>query len=156
MNDVRIGRRVFLVETGSLAAATISSIGVVLARLPTRIVIDHVGRLPQPAGVNYSAYRTIRTLMDQGRPWIKLLRAYLNTKLDPPDYADATRMAQAFAQAAPARMVWGSGWPYRGEREMPGDAGLFDLLIEWAPNETVRQRIVVGNPEALYGFPKSA
>jgi predicted TIM-barrel fold metal-dependent hydrolase len=39
---------------------------------------------------------------------------------------------------------------------MPDDVRLFDLLTEWTPNETVRQRILVGNPEALYGFPKSA
>lgn len=128
----------------------------VLARLPTRIVIDHLGRLPQPAGVGHPAHRTIRTLLDQGRTWLKLSGAYLNTELGPPDYADATKVAQAFVQAAPERTVWGSDWPHRGEKEMPDDATLFDLLSEWAPNETVRHRILVENPEALYGFTKSA
>jgi predicted TIM-barrel fold metal-dependent hydrolase len=38
----------------------------------------------------------------------------------------------------------------------PNDALLFDLLTEWAPDEATRNRILVQNPEALYGFGKSA
>jgi predicted TIM-barrel fold metal-dependent hydrolase len=123
--------------------------------LPTPIVIDHLGRLPQPAGVDHAAYRTIRKLIDQGRTWVKLSGVYLNTKLGPPSYADATKVAQAFAKAAPERMVWGSDWPHRGQKEMPDDAALFDLVAEWAPDETVRRRILVENPEELYGFSRS-
>ena len=29
---------------------------------------------------------------------------------------------------------------------------LFDLLLLWAPDEPTRNRILVSNPEALYGF----
>jgi hypothetical protein len=39
---------------------------------------------------------------------------------------------------------------------LPGDALLFDLLATWAPNEATRHRILVENPETLYGFSKSA
>jgi D-galactarolactone isomerase len=37
---------------------------------------------------------------------------------------------------------------------LPNDALLFDLLAVWAPDEAVRRRILVENPEALYGFAK--
>jgi predicted TIM-barrel fold metal-dependent hydrolase len=30
---------------------------------------------------------------------------------------------------------------------------LLDLLIEWSPEEATRERILVDNPAALYGFP---
>jgi D-galactarolactone isomerase len=36
----------------------------------------------------------------------------------------------------------------------PNDAMLFDLLADWAPSETIRNRILVENPETLYGFTK--
>jgi D-galactarolactone isomerase len=36
----------------------------------------------------------------------------------------------------------------------PNDAVLFDLLTAWAPNERERNRILVDNPQTLYGFPK--
>jgi D-galactarolactone isomerase len=32
------------------------------------------------------------------------------------------------------------------------DAHLLDLLIEWAPEEVTRRRILTANPAALYGF----
>jgi D-galactarolactone isomerase len=35
---------------------------------------------------------------------------------------------------------------------MPDDANLLDLLLEWAPDENVRRRILVDNPAELYGF----
>jgi D-galactarolactone isomerase len=32
---------------------------------------------------------------------------------------------------------------------------LFDQLAQWAPEERIRNRILVDNPAALYGFPKA-
>jgi D-galactarolactone isomerase len=29
---------------------------------------------------------------------------------------------------------------------------LFDLLLDWAPDEQTRRRILVDNPQTLYGF----
>ena len=70
-------------------------------------------------------------------------------------YADVNKVGQAYVQAAPERMVWGSNWPHPNETNKPDDAMLFDLLTQWAPKEATRHRILVENPEALYGFEKS-
>jgi D-galactarolactone isomerase len=35
---------------------------------------------------------------------------------------------------------------------MPDDADLLDLLLDWAPDETTRKKILVDNPAQLYGF----
>jgi predicted TIM-barrel fold metal-dependent hydrolase len=35
---------------------------------------------------------------------------------------------------------------------MPADGDLLNLLADWAPDEVVRQRILVDNPAVLYGF----
>ena len=95
--------------------------------------------------------------VDKGRTWVKLSGAYADTKVGPPTYADSTAVAQAYVKAAPERLVWGSDWPHPGEREnKPDDAVLFDLLLDWAPDETVRHRILVENPATLYDYPKSA
>jgi predicted TIM-barrel fold metal-dependent hydrolase len=126
----------------------------VLSRLPTPLVIDHLGRLPPDRGVEHRAYPVIRKLLDRGNTWVKLSGAYLNTASGPPAYADASKVAQAYATAVPERMVWGSDWPHRGEKHMPDDAALFDLLATWAPDEAMRRRILVENPSALYGFPQ--
>jgi D-galactarolactone isomerase len=138
-------------------APTIMSIMDILNRVPSPIVFDHLAHLPQPAGINDPLFGRVRALIDKGRTWIKLSGAYQDTKIGPPTYADATAVASAYAKAAPERMVWGSDWPHPSERQVkPDDALLFDLLADWAPDEAVRNRILVQNAEALYGFPKSA
>jgi predicted TIM-barrel fold metal-dependent hydrolase len=122
-----------------------------LRRLPGTVVFDHLARPPQPAGIDHVSHRIVRELLDKGDTWVKLSCAYINTRIGPP-YPDATRIAQAFVNAAPERVVWGSDWPHPSVVEKPDDALLFDLLAAWAPDETTRNRILVENPEVLYGF----
>src|ERR1700730_1774824 len=124
-------------------------------RFPTPLVFDHLGHLPEPDGVNHPAFSVIRRLIDKDRAWVKISGAYIDTKIGPPTYADSTRVAQAYVKAAPERVVWGSDWPHPnlGPTEKPNDELLFDLLTEWAPNNVDRHRILVENPESLYGFP---
>jgi predicted TIM-barrel fold metal-dependent hydrolase len=124
-----------------------------LQRLPSPIVIDHMGRLPPAVGLAHPAYQVMLELIDKSRTWVKLGGAYLNTRIGPPGYADATKIAQAYVKAAPQRLVWGSDWPHPSEKDnKPDDALLFDLLADWAADEKTRNRILVTNPEALYGF----
>jgi len=124
-------------------------------RLPSVIVFDHMGHIPQPMGMKHPAYPLIRKLIDKGRTWVKLSVTYDNTKDGPPTYADVNKVAQAYVQAAPERMVWGSNWPHPNETNKPDDAMLFDLLTQWAPREATRHRILVENPAILYDFAKS-
>jgi predicted TIM-barrel fold metal-dependent hydrolase len=142
----------------NLEGAQIAERADLLRRLPSSIVFDHMGHPTLPAGIEHASYAVMRGLIDQGRTWIKLSGAYSNSKLGPPLYPEASKIAQAFVKAAPERMVWGSDWPHPGEQSkppLPDDALLFDLLATWAPDETTRNRILVVNPEALYGFAKT-
>jgi len=81
---------------------------------------------------------------------------YDSSKVGPPTYADVNKVGEAYVKAAPERMVWGSNWPHPSESTKPDDAVLLDLLAQWAPSEATRQRILVDNPEMLYGFAKFA
>ena len=121
-----------------------------LARLPGTIVFDHLGRLS--SGVADPAFGVIRRMLDKGNTWMKLSGAYMFD--GPPRYAKAAPIAQAYIKAASERMVWGSDWPHPTEQDKPDDAVLFDLVSDWAPDETTCRRILVDNPAALYGFPK--
>jgi predicted TIM-barrel fold metal-dependent hydrolase len=129
-----------------------------LRRLPSQTVFDHLGHPALPAGIAHPSHTILRGLLDRGRTWIKLSGAYSNSKIGPPDYPEATKIAQAFVNAAPERLVWGSDWPHPSEQNgtLPDDALLFDLLAVWAHEESTRRRILVENPEILYGFAKSA
>lgn len=63
-------------------------------------------------------------------------------------------LASELARVAPERTLWASNWPHPGQtdRQVRDDALLLDLLLDWAPNEATRRRILVDNPAELYGF----
>ena len=128
-------------------------IAAIVERLPGTLVIDHMGRVPQPAGVDHAAFKLVRRLLEGGRTWVKLSGAYLDTKTGAPAYEDVSRVARELVRLAPHRMVWGSDWPHPTERvAKPDDAGLFDLLHAWCGDEQTCRRILVDNPGVLYGF----
>ena len=126
-----------------------------LKRLPAQLVFDGITRFTDLAGINHPACAIIASLLEQSRAWLKITGAHSTRR--PPDYSVTVGIAKHFVRIAPERMVWGSGWPhtgYKGKNE-PDDAVVFDLLSEWAPDESVRNKILVSNPEQLYGFPRS-
>jgi predicted TIM-barrel fold metal-dependent hydrolase len=123
----------------------------VIARLPCTIVIDHLGRVPVD-GDQSEVLDMVKRLIDSGRAWVKLSGAYLETRIGAPTYADVQPIARALILYAPDRCVWGSDWPHPTEQKKPDDAALLDLLTEWSTNDETRHRILVDNPETLYGF----
>ncbi len=138
-----------------ISADQIIAVEDLLTKFPAVIAIDHMARIPEPAGVNHPAYAVVRRLIDKGRTWVKLSLAGGDSKVGPPAYTDVVKLAQAYVQAAPERMVWGTNWPHPNETTKPDDAMIFDLLSEYAPDEATRHRILVENPAVLYGFAKS-
>jgi D-galactarolactone isomerase len=135
-------------------AVKIMEIKDIFDRVPTPIVFDHLAYIPQPAGAADPLFPVIIALIDKGETWVKLSGAYADTKVGPPTYADTSAVARAYVKAAPERLVWGSNWPHPSEKVKPDDSLLLDLLLDWAPEEAVRTRILTQNPEELYAFPK--
>ncbi len=123
-----------------------------LRRLPCPIVFDHMAMLVMPAGTRHPAFAVVRELLVARRAWAKISGAYHISKSGPPDYADAAAVAGPFIDAAPDRLVWGTDWPHPSAAVKPDDAAVFDLLPTWTDAATLH-RILVKNPEALYGFP---
>ena len=122
-----------------------------IRQLPGRFVIDHVGRLADAAS---PALDVMLRLLDTGRCWIKLSAPYECSRSGPPDYADVSEVARRLVAHAPERMLWGSNCPFpaTSPEGKPDFADLLDLLLAWAPDEAVRQKILVSNPVELYGF----
>ncbi|GGF23048.1 2-pyrone-4,6-dicarboxylate hydrolase [Aliidongia dinghuensis] len=123
-----------------------------LRRLPTALVIDHVGKFLEPVSVDHPGFRALLRLVDSGRAWLKLAAAYEVSKAGPPRYDDVGALAKAAVAAAPERMIWASNWPHVSVRDLPDDAAQLDLLLDWAPDAAIRKRILVENPAILYGF----
>ncbi|HVH79028.1 MAG TPA: amidohydrolase family protein [Stellaceae bacterium] len=127
-----------------------------LERLPTPVTLDHFAHIPEPEGASDTLFAQVLRLVDKGKTWVKLAAPYDASKVGPPGYADSSALARAYVKAAPERLIWGTNWPHPGENLRPDDAQIFDLLSDWAPDAATRNRILVGNPAILYGFPAIA
>lgn len=124
-----------------------------LSELPCRVVIDHMGYLPQPDALNDAGFAVLRRLLDGGNTWLKLSGVYLRSRQKRPPYDDCDALATALARAAPERCVWGTDWPHTGVKDAackPDGAELFDRLSRWVPDAAARYKVLVTNPQALY------
>ncbi|WP_083228548.1 amidohydrolase family protein [Bordetella sp. H567] len=128
-----------------------------LAGLPTPLVIDHLGRIPQPDARAHPAWAALRRLVDKGRTWIKLSGVDHDSVDGAPTYVDGGDLVRGWIGAAPQRVVWGTDWPHvsaimNPDKSLPDDASILDLFHGWMATPEQRQAIFVDNPCELYGF----
>lgn len=125
-----------------------------LRALPTKLVIDHMGHVPQPEGTKAPCFQTLTRLLDAGNTWIKLSGPYIKSRIGPPGYEDVGQVAAELVRRRPDRLLWGSDWPHptKAENDKPDDAAMLDLLAHWAPSSADRLLILRDNPSELYGF----
>ncbi len=129
--------------------------------LPVRTVIDHIARINPAEGLSQQGFQLLLDLMNDNRFWVKIsgidkichLNLYEENGLR---YKEVTPFAQAVVEIAPDRVIWGTDWPHSNifaPGETPNDGDLLNLLLDFAPDEGIRQKILVDNPAALYDFP---
>jgi 2-pyrone-4,6-dicarboxylate lactonase len=126
-----------------------------IAGLPCTVVFDHLGHFPVPVAgeTGENGFAALERLMQHGHTWVKLSGGYrLSTQ--PVPYSDLSSYAQRLCNLRPDRLIWGSDWPHTAvDGKMPNDGQLLDTLAHWVPDQTIRNRILVNNPAALYDFP---
>jgi 2-pyrone-4,6-dicarboxylate lactonase len=112
-------------------------------------VIDHMGYMLEEDGLRSKDFSALLDLLAGGRCFLKLSGAYRIAKLRGYEYVEP--LAKAIVERAPDRALWGSDWPHISYSDR--DTGeLLNLLARWAPSESSRQKILVENPNHLFGF----
>jgi predicted TIM-barrel fold metal-dependent hydrolase len=134
-----------------------------LVAVPMPVVIDHFARAKAKYGVNQPGFDVLLALVKSGKAYVKLSATYRISD-QPPHYPDALPIAQAFINANPDRMVWGSNWPHPGRGKTredlapphPSDDGAqINQLPKWVSDLAIRNKILVDNPARLYGYPSA-
>ena len=125
----------------------------VMRAAPGEIVIDHMGWQPAGDGIDAPGFRLVCELLDSGKAWVKLSGPNRFSAAPGLPYGDAAPFARKLVEIAPERLFWGSDWPHPDHWEaMPNDADLLDLLADWVPDETARNKILADNPAKFFGF----
>ena len=135
-----------------------------LANSRVPVVIDHYGLPVRPKAD--TADRPVLELLRESHVWMKLsgpYRALEKSGGDPHATTPPQEWLNAFVEAAPDRVVWGSDWPHTPPHEQsrggeaadpfrPIDYGrmLGDFLMAVSPRRL--EAILRANPARLYGF----
>lgn len=123
-----------------------------IAKLDITVVIDHFARVPASEGIDGRAFRALLELMRRENCHAKLMGPYFVSD-HPPNYEDITPLVEKLVEVAADRLMWATDWPHtQGKNYMPNDGDLADMLAAWVPDETLRKKILVDNPQRLYGF----
>ncbi len=121
--------------------------------LPVATVFDHMGHMSTKYGINTKGFQAMLRLLEQGKSWAKVSGAYRFTAEITPPYTDVTAVAQALVKANPNNIVYGTDWPHpHFHIPMPEDGALLNMLADWVPDTSTRNKILVNNPQRLYNF----
>jgi predicted TIM-barrel fold metal-dependent hydrolase len=116
------------------------------------VVLDHFGSARAAEGSAAPGFQALRKYLSEGRVWIKISGAYRASERYP-DYEDARALHEALVAANPDQLLWGSDWPHpRLGKNMPDTGRLLDLFNAWTSDARIRTKILVENPQKLYGF----
>jgi predicted TIM-barrel fold metal-dependent hydrolase len=121
-----------------------------LAKLKVEHSLAHMGMFLAAQGPQQKGFQDMLTLLKEGRTWVKFTGTYRMATA--PTFADALPMAQAVLHTAPDRVIWGSDFPHLSFAHVVGSVQLFNLLLDWAPDASTRQKILTDNPQKLFGF----
>ena len=125
----------------------------VFRALKVPMSIAHFAYQAAADGVEAPGFRALLDLVREGNAWVKISGANRVSATDLPPYDDVKPMAQALAEAAPDRLMWGTDWPHPNKYEVnPNDGDLVDAFGDWIGDEETRRKIMVDTPAAFYRF----
>ena len=138
-------------------AAELPEIYPLVTALPTKVVVDHMGRpdVRQPAdGPEFG--RFVQLLEEHSNFWSKVSCPERLSQVGPDGYEDVIPFSRRLVERFPERVLWGTDWPHPNMRShMPDDGKLVDLIPRIAPTAALQQALLVDNPMRLY-WPEEA
>jgi len=123
----------------------------VMKKLRSRHTVAHMGMFLAKDGPQQPGFLQFLDYLRGGNLcWVKFTGTYRMSVT--PGFTDAGPMARALIETVPDRIIWGSDYPHLSFADKVGSVELFNLLGKWAPDEATRKKILVENPQRLFGF----
>lgn len=110
-----------------------------------KIVVDHLGRIDNPEGINSAAFKAVAAAVDRGKTWVKLSGGF---RFKP-------GIGQALAKelvriTGGDRMMFGSDWPFAAYEDKTKYIDTLNFLKECVPDERIRRKIGGDTPLKFY------
>lgn len=119
--------------------------------LPTKIIVDHMGRPDVALGVDHPQFqRFVRWMAEDEKVWSKV-SCPERLSLTGPPYGDVEPYSRRIVESFSDRVLWGTDWPHPNlKTHMPDDGHLVDVIPRIAPTPALQQALLVDNPMRLY------
>ncbi|WP_340643723.1 amidohydrolase family protein [Phenylobacterium sp.] len=119
--------------------------------LPTKVVVDHMGRPDVALGVEHPQFQRFLTWMAEDPDVWSKVSCPERLSLSGPPYDDVVPFQRAIVERFPDRVLWGADWPHPNLKgHMADDGVLTDQIPKFATSETARRKLLIDNPMALY------
>jgi 2-pyrone-4,6-dicarboxylate lactonase len=128
-------------------------------KLPTTVVVDHMGRPEVTKPVDGPQFQLfLKFMREHPNVWSKVscperLSVGGPRALDGERnaYRDVVPFARQVVETFPDRVLWGTDWPHPNLKDhMPDDGLLVDFIPHIAVTPELRQKLLVDNPTRLY------
>lgn len=132
-------------------AADLDSLTPFFKSLPTKVVVDHMGRPDVTRGVDDIGFQSFVRLVDRNQNiWVKV-NGEERVSVQGPPYDDVIPFSKLLVEEFPDRVLWGTDWPHPNMKShMPDDGVLVDSIPKFATTEAAQQALLVDNPMRLY------
>lgn len=119
--------------------------------LPTKVIVDHMGRPDVAKGVDHADFlRFLNFMADNENVWSKVSCPERLSVQGPP-YDDVVPFACAVVERFPDRVLWGTDWPHPNmTTHVPDDGLLVDVIPKIATTPALQKALLVDNPMRLY------
>lgn len=127
--------------------------------LPTKLVVDHMGRPDVSLPVDSPQFQLfVKLLREHPHIWSKVTCPERLSLCGPKAlqgeqhaYTDVIPFARYLVEQFPDRVLWGTDWPHPNLQDhMPDDGLLVDWIPLIAPTTQLQQALLVDNPTRLY------
>jgi 2-pyrone-4,6-dicarboxylate lactonase len=128
-------------------------------KLPTDIVVDHMGRPNVSKPIDGPEFGLFMKLMrDHPNVWSKVSCPERLSATGAPAlhgernaYLDVVAFGRRLVETFPDRVLWGTDWPHPNLKgHMPDDGLLVDWIPHIAPSKALQEKLLVDNPNRLY------
>jgi len=128
-------------------------------RLPTIVVVDHMGRPDVRKPIDGPEFALFEKFMRENtNVWSKVSCPERLSVTGPAAlhgeshaYRDVVPFAKRIVETFPDRVLWGTDWPHPNLKEhMPDDGLLVDVIPHIASSAALQRKLLVDNPMRLY------
>ncbi|HVI33932.1 amidohydrolase family protein [Phenylobacterium sp.] len=119
--------------------------------LPTKVVVDHMGRPDVRLGTDHPQWRAFVDWMTEDEDVWSKVSCPERLSLAGPPYGDVVPFQREIVETFPDRVLWGTDWPHPNLKgHMVDDGVLVDQIPRFALTEELRRKLLVDNPMRLY------